>query len=160
MQRVMIVSDTHGKIGNLAEAIDREGRLDMLIHLGDFEGDDEAISEMCGCKLMLVPGNNDFFSALPKEIETEIAGKKVLLTHGHYYYVSLDLATIRNEAVARGIDIVMFGHIHRPVIEVDEDVVLINPGSLSYPRQADKKCTYIMMTISDEGEFSFELKSI
>ena len=160
MQRIMIVSDTHGKIGNLAEAIDREGKPDMLIHLGDFEGDDEAIEAMCGCELLMVPGNNDFFSALPKEIETEIAGKKVLLTHGHYYYVSLDLATIRREAVARGMDIVMFGHIHRPVIEVDDDIMLINPGSLSYPRQADKKCTYIMLTIDDEGEFSFELKCI
>lgn len=160
MQRIMIVSDTHGKIGNLAEAIDREGKPDMLIHLGDFEGDAEAIETMCGCELMMVPGNNDFFSALPREIETEIAGKKLLLTHGHYYYVSLDLATIRREAVARGIDIVMFGHIHRPVISVEEDVTLINPGSISYPRQADKKCTYIMLAISDNGEFSFELKCI
>jgi len=160
MQRIMIVSDTHGKIGNLAEAIDREGKPDMLIHLGDFEGDAEAIEAMCGCELMLVPGNNDFFSVLPKEIETEIAGKKVLLTHGHYYYVSLDLATLRREAIARGIDIVMFGHIHRPVIEVDDDITLINPGSLSYPRQADRRCTYIMLTINDEREFSFELKCI
>lgn len=160
MQSIMIVSDTHGRIGNLAEALNREGQPDMFIHLGDFEGDAEAIEAMCGCEIMMVPGNNDFFSPLPREIETEIGGKKVLLTHGHYYYVSLDLATIRSEAVARGIDIVMFGHIHRPVIEVDENVTLINPGSLSYPRQTDKKCTYIMLTINDKGEFSFELKCI
>ena len=40
MQRIMIVSDTHRRHGNLAEAIYNEGHLDMLIHLGDVE-------EMC-----------------------------------------------------------------------------------------------------------------
>ena len=38
MQRIMIVSDTHRRHGNLAEAIYNEGHLDMLIHLGDVEG--------------------------------------------------------------------------------------------------------------------------
>jgi hypothetical protein len=85
----MIVSDTHRKLRTLEQALSNEGEIDMLIHLGDFEGDDEAIAGMCGCKMLIVPGNNDFFTGYPKEIETEIAGRKVLITHGHYYMVSL-----------------------------------------------------------------------
>jgi hypothetical protein len=74
--------------------------------------------------------------------------------------VSLDLRTIKDEALGRGADIVMFGHTHRPVIEVEENLTLINPGSISYPRQADRKCTYIMMEVDDTGAISYELKSV
>ena len=53
------------------------------------------------------------FSPLDREKEIELGGKKIWLTHGHNYYVSLDLKVIEQEAVARGMDIVMFGHTHR-----------------------------------------------
>lgn len=46
MQRIMIVSDTHRRHGNLAEAIYNEGHLDMLIHLGDVEGEEEVIKSI------------------------------------------------------------------------------------------------------------------
>lgn len=160
MQRIMIVSDTHRRLYNLADALSREDDIDLLIHLGDFEGDDDAIEEMAGCKVELIAGNNDYYTLIPGEKEIEIAGRRVLLTHGHYYYVSLDLATIRKEAVSRGYDIVMFGHTHRPVIEVGDDVTLINPGSISYPRQNDKKCTYILMEIDDDDQVKYTLKSV
>ena len=82
------------------------------------------------------------------------------MTHGHNYYVSLDLKVIKDEARARGMDIVMFGHTHRPVIEVEDDITLINPGSISYPRQADGIPTYIMLEIDDNGEMTFDLRYV
>lgn len=160
MQRIMVISDTHGRLENLVKALQREGKLDMLIHLGDFEGDDEAIFEMANCKVLMVPGNNDFCSTLNREVETQIGKYHVLLTHGHYYYVSLDLKTLRDEGIARGFDIVMFGHTHRPVIEMGDEIIMINPGSLSYPRQPDKKFTYIMMEIDDKENVNFCLKAV
>lgn len=90
---------------------------------------------MAGCPLEIISGNNDFFSMLDKEKEIRIGKYKVLLTHGHYYYVSAGLDTLRKEAYSRGMDIVMFGHTHRPLIEYDKELTVINPGSLSYPRQ-------------------------
>ena len=160
MQRIMIVSDSHRRHGNLAEAIYNEQPFDLLIHLGDIEGEEDIIQELAGGETIMVPGNNDFFSPLPREREIELAGKKVLLTHGHYYYVSLDLQTLREECIARGIDIVMFGHTHRPLIQIEDELTFINPGSISYPRQADKRCTYIMLEIDDNGEMSFNLKYV
>lgn len=160
MEKIMIVSDTHRKLGNLAAALSEEKDINKLIHLGDFEGDDEIIKEMTPCEVIIVPGNNDYLAPYDKEIEMEIAGKKVLLTHGHYYYVSLDLQTIRDEGKGRGMDIVMFGHTHRPVIIEEDDITLINPGSISYPRQADKKFTYIIMTIDENDKISYELKCV
>ncbi len=160
MQRIMIVSDTHRKLGNLIDALDREGHIDMLIHLGDFEGDDEAIKGMAGCPVFMVPGNNDFYAPYDKEQEINICGRKVLITHGHYYYVSLDLATIKKEAVSRGFDIVMFGHTHRPVIQIEDQVTLLNPGSISYPRQSERVCTYIIMEIDDNNDVHYTLKTV
>ena len=144
----------------LAEAIYNEQPFDLLIHLGDIEGEEDIIQELAGGETIMVPGNNDFFSPLPREREIELAGKKVLLTHGHYYYVSLNLQTLREECIARGIDIVMFGHTHRPLIQIEDELTFINPGSISYPRQADKRCTYIMLEIDDNGEMSFNLKYV
>jgi putative phosphoesterase len=156
----MIVSDTHKRHGNLVEAIYREGTIDKLIHLGDVEGEEDIINEIAGCEVLYVPGNNDFFSNYSKEMEIEIGKYKVLLTHGHYYYVTLDLQVIKEEAISRGMDIVMFGHTHRPLILMEEDIILINPGSISYPRQPDKKPTYIMMEIDKKGQAFFTLKTI
>lgn len=160
MRKIMIVSDTHHRHMNLAEALYVEGNIDMLIHLGDIEGEEDIIEEMAGCQMVVVPGNNDYCSEQSREKEIEIAGRKILLTHGHYYYVSLDLQTLREEGIARGIDIVMFGHTHRPVISVEDDITLINPGSISYPRQEDGKPTYIIMNVDDNNVITFQLKYI
>lgn len=160
MQRIMIVSDTHRKTANLAEAIALEGTLDMLIHLGDIEGDEDVVAELAKCEVKIVAGNCDFVTQLPREMEIELAGKKVLLAHGNYYLVTIDLQMLRQECIDRNIDIAMFGHTHKPLIQVEDEITFINPGSISYPRQFDKHCTYIMLEISDEGEFNFTLKSL
>ena len=112
---------------------------------------------MAGCPLEIISGNNDFFSMLDKEKEIRIEKYKVLLTHGHYYYVSAGLDTLRKEAYSRGMDIVMFGHTHRPSIEYDKELTVINPGSLSYPRQPGRKPSYIMMELDREGEAHFTI---
>ena len=67
---------------------------------------------------------------------------------------------LKDEARSRGVDIVMYGHTHRPVIEYDGDIIAINPGSLTYPRQEGRQPTYIIMTIDESGEADFELKYI
>ena len=46
MQRIMIVSDSHRRHGNLAEAIYNEQPFDLLIHLGDIEGEEDIIQEL------------------------------------------------------------------------------------------------------------------
>ena len=87
---------------------------------------------------------------------------KTLLTHGHYYNVSVGAEYLKQEARARGFDIVMFGHTHRPFYEVekkegDKDLIVLNPGSLSYPRQDGHKPSFMLMEIDKEGEAHFSL---
>ena len=64
---------------------------------------------------------------------------------------------LRKEARARGFDIAMFGHTHRPYLEMEEDLTLLNPGSLSYPRQDGRKPSYMIMEIDSAGKAHFTL---
>ena len=41
----MIVSDTHRKLANLAQALTDEGEIDVFIHMGDFEGEEDIIMD-------------------------------------------------------------------------------------------------------------------
>ena len=102
------------------------------------------------CPVQIVLGNNDFFSYLPKELELQIGPFKVWVTHGHNYYVSMGSEIIAREARARGFDIVMYGHTHKPVVNRQEGIIAVNPGSLSYPRQEGRRPSYIVMEV--EGE--------
>ena len=77
--------------------------------------------------------------------------------HGHTYYVSLGPDTIREEALSRNADIVMFGHTHKPMISTEGGIVTLNPGSLSYPRQEGKKPSYIIMEIDDKGDATYAI---
>lgn len=156
--KVLIVSDTHGRHGNLDEVLEREGRIDMLIHLGDVENDDDYIETIAKWPYHIVAGNNDYFSFLSKEKEIHIGKYKVWLTHGHTHYVSMDKKILREAARARGVDIVMFGHTHKPHLNLDEKPFMLNPGSLSYPRQEGRKASYAVMEIDANGQLNIILK--
>ena len=150
--KILIVSDTHRHDSNLVRVLKKVSPVDCLIHLGDVEGSEDYIRSLVQCPVHIVSGNNDFFCDLPREEEFELGRYHVLITHGHYYYVSLDTQEIRRQAVARGVDIVMFGHTHRPYLDVGEEVTVLNPGSLSYPRQEGRRPSYMIMEIDREGE--------
>ena len=158
--KILIVSDTHRKTEYLEMVLEREKPLDLLIHLGDIEGDEDYIRVIAECPIEAVAGNNDFFTDLPGEREIQIGKYKVLLTHGHYYYVNTGIRHIKREAAARKIDIAMFGHTHRPFIEQDDEGIVLNPGSISYPRQEGRRPSYIVMELDEDGEASFSVEYI
>lgn len=158
--RILIVSDTHGQNRNLEKAIERVGAIDMLVHLGDLEGLEGYISELVDCPVHMVAGNNDFFSDLNREEEFEIGAYHTFITHGHCYYVSMNTERIKQEGMERNADIVMFGHTHKPLIDKGNGITLINPGSLSYPRQEGRKGSFILMEIDDKGEEHYTLNYV
>ena len=158
--RILIVSDTHGSLRNFDIVIEREKEIDLLLHLGDVEGDNDYMEAVMNCPVHIVGGNNDYFSGLPGEIELRIGKYKVFMTHGHGYYVSMDTRRLKQAARARGADIAMYGHTHRPDIDLEDGVKVINPGSLSYPRQSGRQATYIIMEVNTEGEVEFTLKHV
>lgn len=156
--KILIVSDTHRKNDLYVALCEKYAPLDMVIHCGDIEGSEFIISKAAGCPVKMVSGNNDFFSDTKRDEEFYIGKYKVWLTHGHHYYVSMGNEILKDEARSRGIDIVMYGHTHRPIIEREHDLITINPGSLTYPRQEGRKPSYIIMEIDESQEVHLELK--
>ncbi len=155
--KILIVSDTHRRNENFFRVVSMH-RPDMVIHCGDSEGSETVIAEAAGCPLKIVLGNNDYFSNLPREEEFCIGKYRVWLTHGHNYYVSMGSDTIKREAAAKRMDIVMYGHTHRPVVDTEGEVIAVNPGSLSYPRQEGRRPSYIIMDIDRQERLSFQIE--
>ena len=152
MMKVLVVSDTHGHTENLERALEQEQTVDALIHCGDLEGQEDYIRALAECPCYMVAGNNDWFSDLDRELEVELEGIRLLITHGHNYGVSMNFSYLLEEGRSREADVVLFGHIHRPVLEKHDDIILANPGSLSYPRQRGKRPTYLVMEIDKNGK--------
>lgn len=90
----------------------------------------------------------------------DIGSYRVWITHGHNYYVSMGNETIKKVAKQREIDIVMYGHSHKPVVDESDGVIAVNPGSLSYPRQYDRKPSYIMMELGSDGKAHFDIRYV
>lgn len=156
--KILIVSDTHGHDEELEEAVLREAPFARLIHCGDVEGREIFIEALAECPCCIVAGNNDFFSDLPREDIMEISGHRILVTHGHYYGVSMNTSGVIDEARMRGCDIVCFGHTHKPVIDSVDGVMIINPGSLAYPRQRGRKASYVVLEVNKNGTAEAEIK--
>ena len=158
--KVLVVSDTHGRDENLEWVVSYEAPIDAMIHCGDVEGSEDYFEALLDCPVYMVRGNNDFFSDLNSEIIVEIGGKKIMVTHGHYYGVSMGPERLIDEALDRGVDIVMFGHTHRPFFLEEKDITVLNPGSLSYPRQSRREPTYLIMEIDEKNNLNFFQKVV
>ncbi|MDO4649493.1 MAG: metallophosphoesterase [Eubacteriales bacterium] len=156
--KVMVISDTHGKDEELQMAIQLEKPFDHLIHCGDVEGQEAYVQSLAGCPCTIVAGNNDFFSELKREEQIILMGHNILVSHGHLYGVSMDLAWLRDEARSRECDLAFFGHTHKPVAECRDGLWVVNPGSLSYPRQIGKLPSYAVVEFSEDGNVTAEIR--
>lgn len=160
LMKILIISDSHGMDKNLKYVINKVKPIDMLIHLGDFNGNYDYIAQLAECPVEAVCGNNDFFCDIEDEKLINIADKKVFMSHGHKYGVSYSPDRIKSIGMGQDVDIIMFGHTHIPLIDKTSGVWTINPGSISLPRQANRLPTYIIMDVDNYGDVHFTLKYI
>ena len=156
-QTILVVSDSHRNDQNLKDVLRRIGMIDILIHLGDAEGSEGMIQQYAGdgVQCYFVQGNNDFFTSLPKDLVVKLGRHRCLLTHGHYYGVNMGVEGLVDEAKQRGCDVAMFGHTHRPFLKTLEGVTCLNPGSISYPRQVDRRPSYMVINVNEAGDFDY-----
>jgi len=150
--KVLVISDSHGNWHNVEGVIEQVGEIDMLIHCGDVENDEDYIRALVDCPVHIVSGNCDYGYDLPATDTFMVGNYTVMACHGHSFYVHGSTKYLKEYARENGIDVVMFGHTHRPYIEIDEDVTVLNPGSISYPRQEDRRQTFLIMEIDEMGD--------
>jgi putative phosphoesterase len=153
--RILVISDSHGKNDDVKQVIKQVGDIDMFIHLGDVERGVDYIRGLTDVETHIIAGNNDYSLDLPATDSFMIADKKVFITHGHRFYVGGGVEHLREYALQNGYDIVMYGHTHVPYIDVGDDVTILNPGSISCPRQDGHEKTFMVIEVDDKGHFYF-----
>lgn len=161
MRRVLIVSDSHGNNDNVREAIKKAGKIDLMIHLGDVGRDYLEVEIMSGVPTYIVAGNNDYGRGLRDMCIIYIGEHRCLLTHGHRQHVHFGVDRLRYLALENECDIAMYGHTHVPFLEeAPEDVTILNPGSISLPRQIGHEKTFLIMEIDDEENITYTFDHI
>ncbi|MDO9097599.1 MAG: YfcE family phosphodiesterase [Candidatus Methanoperedens sp.] len=141
--KIIAIADTHIKSGSIIDCLPRglveliKGA-DMVIHAGDFVTK-QAYDELSGmCRLEAVHGNMDspdLKKLLPAQKVIEIEGIKIGIVHEAALSLQ-DTTGAWYMAKEMGVEVLVFGHIHKPVIEKD-DVLLACPGSPTAPRLSE-----------------------
>lgn len=133
--RVLVVSDVHGDMRGLCEAIESQPTARVVLFLGDgIRQAEDAAERYPDRDFYLVPGNCDFGSdAIPIRQET-FGGKRFYFTHGHRHDVKYTLYRLEMAAREAEADIVLYGHTHAQHEEYVDGLYFFNPGSLRYDR--------------------------
>ena len=142
--KIGVISDTHGLLR--PEAVAALAGVDRIIHGGDVGSEEilDALSEIA--PVSVVRGNTDYQPWAMRLPVTELveAGERSI-------YVVHDIEDLNVDPVAMGIDVVIYGHSHRPVLEKRGDGVwYLNPGSAG-PRRFSLPVTVALLEVSQTG---------
>ncbi|MEL7609997.1 MAG: metallophosphoesterase [Bacillota bacterium] len=142
--RIGVISDSHGNIQALKAALDAAGRVDAWLHAGDYFRDSQWLAVNTGLPVYSVCGNCDFSKEGPLERVVELAGARILLSHGHHYQVKYNLMRLALRALELECGAAVFGHTHVPTLERYGSVTLLNPGSAAEPRLGSRRGIAVM----------------
>lgn len=151
--KYLIVSDIHGSLPRLKQVLDfyRREHYGLLIVLGDIlnygprnglpegldaQGIANSLNEMAE-DIVAIRGNCDsevdqMLLKFPMMADYTILvdnGKRIFLTHGHIYN-SANMPLCRHDAI-------IYGHTHRWQLERDNDTIVCNTGSVTFPKGGD-----------------------
>lgn len=151
--KIGVVSDTHMMKKFIDKAIPYLKKCDLIVHAGDSFSDSKYIHAETNIGMMAVKGNCDFDN-VEDELIFEIENKTIFLCHGDKYGVNYGIDEIEKKAKSVNADIVIFGHTHVPMNIEKDEILYLNPGSVSLPRRVIyRSCVIIEIK---EGKISTE----
>lgn len=154
MNKLFFISDIHGSLYYLKKALEiyENEKADYIIILGDelYHGarnplpkdyNPKEVAELLNNykdKIIAVRGNSDsevdqMVLEYPMMSAYSIVlhnGRRLFLTHGHIY----DRDKLPN--LSSG-DAIIYGHIHLPLAEKQNNIFVINPGSITLPKEGN-----------------------
>ena len=137
---VGVISDTHGLLRPEAVAALRGSHL--IVHAGDVGGPDVLDQLRTLAPTYAVRGNIDtqaWAAKLPATAVVEVGQLHVWLLH--------DIAELAIDHLAAEFAAVIFGHSHKPSIEMRDGVLYLNPGSAG-PRRFKLPVTIARLRVS------------
>ena len=143
-----VFSDTHGDISRLYQIKQQLPPIQLLLHLGDLAPDGEEMASALGVPGYAVAGNCDGFTRdWPQERVITLGGIRVLMVHGQRYFGSV--AALGQDALQKGCAVALMGHSHRPLLAWQDRCLILNPGSLNFPR-GGMDAGYALLTLQGE----------
>lgn len=121
-KNIGVISDTHGLLRD--EVKSRLGGCDRIIHAGDI-GTPSVLTELGQiAEVVAVRGNVDtgpWTRELKKEEFVDVDGHRICVVH--------DIGTLSLDPAIAGIDVVIYGHSHKPAVDWKGGILYLNPGS-------------------------------
>ena len=160
--KLCVFSDSHGISDNMLHAVYVE-EPDAVVFLGDGERDLKPMRRRYpNLPIHVVCGNCDVGFSLPDKLILTLEGVRIFAVHGHRHDVKYDqdLDYLLRSARHEQANVVLFGHTHVPMIVEEGPVTLINPGSLTYPRQSGRRPSYIVGSANGSNKPEFEIRYV
>ncbi|PAV07499.1 metallophosphoesterase [Methanosphaera cuniculi] len=147
--KIGVISDTHipARSYSIPEKVfELFDGVELILHAGDIEDLSvvEKLEEIA--PVIAVCGNCDNHPTLNTSEVIEVDGIKIGLIHG-VVYPRGDTQQLYYLAKQLGVDVLISGHTHQPMIQQIKDVLLLNPGSPTQPRLTDP--TVMLLEIND-----------
>ena len=160
--KLLLISDTHGRTDNLESLLELyKNTVGYVFHMGDYGSDLRKFERKYPhLKMVSVNGNTDsaFYGSLEEVVLLEPkngAAKKILIVHGHKFGVKTGLDRLLYYTKEIGAGAVFFGHTHEAVCFTQDGIFLMNPGSLTFPK--NRHVTYGVVDFTADGEFAGEV---
>jgi putative phosphoesterase len=131
------------------------GNVDLEIlealHLGNTDHPD-AMKELAVKELS--PSDVAYLQRLPKELRLEVAGTRILITHGspdsieEHIYPDSPEERLKEISAKADADVIIVGHTHLQMNRTVDGVTFVNPGSVGRPIAGEPKAEYAVLNLS------------
>ena len=140
---VGLISDTHSLLR--VEALAALHGAELVLHAGDV-GSYGVLRELGElAPVHAVSGNvDDPILGLPPQAELTLGGLRVHVSHGHELGSPTPALLVRAYAA----DVIVYGHTHKPLIEMRGATLVVNPGAAG-PRRFNLKPSVALLTIEN-----------
>ena len=105
--------------------------------------------------------NKAWLRSLPRELRTEVAGRRILCVHGsprrinEYLYEDRPERSLARMLSGLEADVVLCGHTHLPYHRRIGAVDLINVGTAGKPKDGDPRATYALIEMGESVRATF-----
>lgn len=175
--KIGVLSDTHGSLLYLEKALETLSDCNVLLHAGDvlYHGPRNDLPEGYNPKevikkineldnILIARGNCDadvdqMVITHPIQgpyVLSQFGEVRILVNHG---YINSKEETIKN-AKSMGATILVLGHTHVKELFVDENLIVLNPGSTSIPKDGSHSVATIEIIEVNENEFDLDINLI
>ncbi len=173
--KIGVMSDTHGSLPYLEKALDVLSDCDVLLHIGDvlYHGPRNDLPEGYNPKAVIEIINNldnitiargncdaDVDQMVIKHpiespfVHKQIDNISVLMDHGY----TKSREELLKQARDLSVDILILGHTHVKELSVENDIIVLNPGSTAIPKDGTHSVATIEVINENGLEDEFELE--